>query len=214
MEDMYNFPLSVDGSRLFQGRKILQSSAPLISPFWDGRQGSNQPPSSDHTNFHSTLALVIAAFLCTLVCLLLRRRICCTTRGESEGAFEPAIRPRVERGDNGMNKIDIEALPATVYRKGSPLTVIDCAICLSDFVDGEKLRILPGCSHSFHMDCIDRWLNFNSSCPSCRKSPLDLRFKPSTGVANAAAEASQSSQMRVSERSGVIVAHASPPFYT
>jgi len=42
-----------------------------------------------------------------------------------------------------------------------------CAICLSDFEGGDKLRVMP-CSHRFHKDCVDEWLKVNASCPSCR----------------------------------------------
>jgi hypothetical protein len=44
-----------------------------------------------------------------------------------------------------------------------------CAICLSDFEAGEKLRLLP-CSHRFHQTCVDEWLRVNASCPTCRQN--------------------------------------------
>ncbi|KAK7307372.1 hypothetical protein VNO77_40377 [Canavalia gladiata] len=43
-----------------------------------------------------------------------------------------------------------------------------CAVCLGDFEEGEELRSLPECMHSFHVSCIDMWLNSHSSCPVCR----------------------------------------------
>ncbi|XP_057448765.1 RING-H2 finger protein ATL72-like [Lotus japonicus] len=45
-----------------------------------------------------------------------------------------------------------------------------CAVCLGDFEDGEELRTLPECLHSFHVPCIDTWLHSHSSCPICRAS--------------------------------------------
>ncbi|CAL9780747.1 unnamed protein product [Musa acuminata subsp. burmannicoides] len=44
----------------------------------------------------------------------------------------------------------------------------DCAICLNEFRDEERLKLLPDCSHAFHIDCIDTWLQFNANCPLCR----------------------------------------------
>ncbi|XP_020252585.1 RING-H2 finger protein ATL66-like [Asparagus officinalis] len=45
----------------------------------------------------------------------------------------------------------------------------DCAICLAEFKIGEWLRVLPGCSHGFHLQCIDAWLCSHLDCPLCRK---------------------------------------------
>ncbi|KAJ1753636.1 hypothetical protein LPJ79_000229 [Coemansia sp. RSA 1821] len=43
----------------------------------------------------------------------------------------------------------------------------NCAVCLDDFVAGDKVRQLP-CKHYFHKACIDPWLCKNSAvCPLC-----------------------------------------------
>lgn len=43
-----------------------------------------------------------------------------------------------------------------------------CSICLEDYEEGEKLRVLP-CNHVFHTECIVPWLtNRNSNCPLCK----------------------------------------------
>jgi hypothetical protein len=49
-----------------------------------------------------------------------------------------------------------------------------CVICLAEYEEKDVLRILPYCSHNFHMACIDLWLEQNSTCPVCRISLLVL----------------------------------------
>uniref|UniRef100_A0A0D9V5D2 RING-type domain-containing protein n=1 Tax=Leersia perrieri TaxID=77586 RepID=A0A0D9V5D2_9ORYZ len=47
-----------------------------------------------------------------------------------------------------------------------------CSICLSEYADGEMLRVMPDCRHRFHVACLDAWLRRNASCPVCRSSPI------------------------------------------
>uniref|UniRef100_A0A0D9XVN9 RING-type E3 ubiquitin transferase n=1 Tax=Leersia perrieri TaxID=77586 RepID=A0A0D9XVN9_9ORYZ len=53
-----------------------------------------------------------------------------------------------------------------------------CPVCLSEFADGEPVRVLPDCLHYFHVDCIGMWLRSNTSCPLCR---ADATPTPSSG---------------------------------
>lgn len=46
-------------------------------------------------------------------------------------------------------------------------TARKCTICLEDFEDGMKIRILP-CFHRFMADCIDPWLAQQARCPVCK----------------------------------------------
>ncbi|KAM3383268.1 RING-H2 finger protein ATL57-like isoform X1 [Capsicum galapagoense] len=48
----------------------------------------------------------------------------------------------------------------------------ECAVCLSVFEEGEEVKELPICKHSFHASCIDMWLHSHLDCPLCR-SPLE-----------------------------------------
>ncbi|KAF9220902.1 hypothetical protein BS17DRAFT_712771 [Gyrodon lividus] len=47
-------------------------------------------------------------------------------------------------------------------------TQVECAICLSEFVKGDRVRELP-CHHIFHLDEVDTWLiNRKKLCPVCK----------------------------------------------
>eukprot|EP00956_Cyclotella_meneghiniana_P016216 scaffold25497_cov68-Cyclotella_meneghiniana.AAC.7 len=47
-----------------------------------------------------------------------------------------------------------------------------CSICIEEFVHGERLRILPRCSHAFHTDCILPWLTERQGCCPLCKTPV------------------------------------------
>lgn len=42
-----------------------------------------------------------------------------------------------------------------------------CCICLARYADNDELRELP-CIHVFHVECVDKWLKINASCPLCK----------------------------------------------
>ncbi|EMS58742.1 RING-H2 finger protein ATL72 [Triticum urartu] len=76
----------------------------------------------------------------------------------------------------GLKRKALRKIPVEVYggAKSSggalPVTATECAICLGEFADGEKVRVLPRCHHGFHVRCIDMWLATHTSCPNCRAS--------------------------------------------
>ncbi|CAA0834418.1 RING-H2 finger protein ATL66 [Striga hermonthica] len=74
----------------------------------------------------------------------------------------------------GLDAASISSLPIVLYRggsdSGSGAGSVECCICLGVFGDGEKVKVLPGCGHCFHSECVDRWLTAQSSCPLCRDS--------------------------------------------
>ncbi len=83
--------------------------------------------------------------------------------------------------DAGVDQALIDTLPVFLYGTIRGLKDgADCAVCLSEFGEADRLRLLPKCKHAFHHDCIDTWLLANSTCPLCRQSLLN----PADGDSN------------------------------
>ncbi|KAK4773847.1 hypothetical protein SAY87_028866 [Trapa incisa] len=88
--------------------------------------------------------------------------------GGSE-AFQRQLQQLFHLHDSGLDQAFIDSLPVFLYKEIMGLKEpFDCAVCLCEFSDKDKLRLLPLCSHAFHIDCIDTWLLSNSTCPLCR----------------------------------------------
>ncbi|KAK7247387.1 hypothetical protein RIF29_42270 [Crotalaria pallida] len=69
----------------------------------------------------------------------------------------------------GLQQSLIDSITVFKYRKEEGL--IDgtvCSVCLGEFEHEESLRLLPKCSHAFHIPCIDTWLRSHKNCPLCR----------------------------------------------
>lgn len=62
----------------------------------------------------------------------------------------------------------IASLPIYIYKQNINGTGTECAVCLSMLEEEEMARLLPNCKHTFHAECIDKWLSSQSTCPICR----------------------------------------------
>ncbi|KAL4318768.1 hypothetical protein GQ457_18G011410 [Hibiscus cannabinus] len=81
--------------------------------------------------------------------------------------------------DAGVDQSLIDTLPVFHYKSIVGVKdPFDCAVCLCEFEQEDKLRLLPNCSHAFHMECIDTWLLSHSTCPLCRATLLSHFSSP------------------------------------
>jgi len=84
-------------------------------------------------------------------------------------AYQRQLQQLFNLHDSGLDQAFIDALPVFIYKEIIGLKeAFDCAVCLCEFLEQDKLRLLPNCNHAFHISCIDTWLLSNSSCPLCR----------------------------------------------
>jgi len=70
---------------------------------------------------------------------------------------------------SGLSRRAIAKLPSKMFHPGSlPPEDAVCAICLAEYIPGEKIRSLGTCVHHFHATCIDQWLESKRNCPLCQ----------------------------------------------
>ncbi|KAL6870595.1 hypothetical protein ACP4OV_014443 [Aristida adscensionis] len=129
--------------------------------------------------FDANMVIILAALLCVLICALgLNSLIRCAlhcgrTLAVAAAATAPPPRAAAAAADGacaGLKRRELRRIPVAVYESRSGAPGAECAICLGELADGEKVRVLPRCHHGFHVQCIDMWLAAHSSCPICRSS--------------------------------------------
>ncbi|KAK6922159.1 Zinc finger, RING-type [Dillenia turbinata] len=162
-------------------------SSPPLSSLDNNYQKNTAPPSNSSSNSKMSpvflfiiVILAVIFFLSGLLHLLVRYLIkqrSSSSISESNryrefsgsDAFQRQLQQLFHLHDSGLDQAYIDALPVFMYKEIMGVREpFDCAVCLCEFTEQDKLRLLPLCSHAFHIDCIDTWLLSNSTCPLCR----------------------------------------------
>ncbi|CAJ1937887.1 unnamed protein product [Sphenostylis stenocarpa] len=130
-------------------------------------------------DFDANVVMILSVLLCAVICSLgLNSIIKCVLRcsnivitDSSSGSYNPS--PRL--ANTGIKKKALKTFPTVSYSTELKYPGLDteCVICLLDFDNGDKVRILPKCNHGFHVRCIDKWLSSHSSCPKCRQCLIE-----------------------------------------
>ncbi|KAL4354161.1 hypothetical protein GQ457_06G038350 [Hibiscus cannabinus] len=143
-------------------------------------------PYTNPSDFQDNVAMVLIVLFCALICsVVLNATIRCFLRwGHGGGGRRPLrfgadshlprtqqeLRERKPVPEAGVARM--MAAPTVVYSAGMKLGGAEgepeCAICLSEFEEGDGIQVLAKCKHGFHVQCIQRWLASNFSCPTCR----------------------------------------------
>lgn len=94
--------------------------------------------------------------------------ICICVGGLSCFALVRFCRDWCKKKKSRLSRRHLKLLKTIKFKKNeSPYET--CAICIEDYADGDKLRLLP-CSHAYHCKCIDPWLLDNRrTCPICKR---------------------------------------------
>ncbi|XVF71984.1 hypothetical protein PTKIN_Ptkin12aG0084400 [Pterospermum kingtungense] len=157
-----------------------------LPPIKDEQNPTYQPPLPSSDNAFPLLAVAVLSIMVTgllLVSYYMFVSKCCSSnwhqlnllrrislfRARQEGdtfiAFSPTMWNR------GLDESVIREIPTFQFKRESDeRSIYGCVVCLNEFQEHDMLRVLPNCSHSFHLDCIDIWLQSNANCPLCRTS--------------------------------------------
>ncbi|XP_038971495.1 RING-H2 finger protein ATL79-like [Phoenix dactylifera] len=126
-------------------------------------------PYAGAGDFGASMLIILAALFVALVFALLlnaaiRFLFCAAARRLRRPHPAPAD------PEKQVAPLPAEAAPTLVFSAGTRLAgaEAECAICLAEFMEGERVRVLVPCNHGFHVRCIERWLAARSSCPTCR----------------------------------------------
>ncbi|KAK4376108.1 hypothetical protein RND71_006785 [Anisodus tanguticus] len=118
--------------------------------------------------FFFFLILLVAFFFFYFVC----KFSCFTSERILSSSSEDAV---LVQSNKGLDEETIQKLPVFLFgetQKGSINVELEseCPICLGLFRDDEMVKLLPGCDHVYHAQCIDKWLAYHPNCPLCRAS--------------------------------------------
>ena len=88
------------------------------------------------------------------------------TQEQGQGQCKPST-SHDEEGDGDVRSVNPPWFDAQT----------ECAICLNDFMRGDRVRVLP-CKHIFHLDEVDEWLIHQKKLVSI--SPFEFLLKTGT----------------------------------
>ncbi|WOK94330.1 E3 ubiquitin-protein ligase [Canna indica] len=129
---------------------------------------------SDNGAFSLATAVILLAGISILLCLIIaciHQWVLAAERHATASIADVAESPSWRRR-GGLDPELLEMFPTMTYAEAKAVKLgmgaLECAVCLCEFEDDEALRLLPGCCHVFHPECIDAWLASHVTCPVCR----------------------------------------------
>ncbi|KAK2975961.1 hypothetical protein RJ640_012992 [Escallonia rubra] len=130
---------------------------------------SPSPPKSNLQMLYYGLVVVGTAAIILAIYNLIIMRWCANYQRQNRQGMIPTIEATSSRSLDNPNQGLVSSFK---YKKEGVADQIgydnECSVCISVFEEGEEVRKLPRCKHSFHAQCIDMWLYSHLDCPLCR----------------------------------------------
>ncbi|CAL9108456.1 unnamed protein product [Musa textilis] len=120
------------------------------------------------TILNIVLILLLYYYLWRIFCRR-SQRLSDAAAAAAAASSSTASSPSPSLRNDRVNPDVLSSLPDFLY-SASGEEKLECVVCLSEFKDGDKGRLLPICGHRFHADCIDMWFRSQSTCPICRSA--------------------------------------------
>ena len=191
----------------------------------DNNNRLGESPAVEVTGRIMVVAVIILFFVIVFVIFLHLYAKCFWRRIEETTSPRPRNRrrrrfvftPGQDSATHGTQRRGLEptvlrSLPILVFQPEDFKDGLECAVCLSELVQGEKARILPKCNHGFHVDCIDMWFQSHSTCPLCRNPVSSESSKSSSSTIRE--NVNESTQSPALENSDAVNMSESPTFPT
>lgn len=147
--------------------RVSPSPSPTLNITSDGNIPNNNPTM--------IVSVILALFLpCAGMSLVfivyLSLLWCASNDNDNNGDVRLPVKAVAE---GGLSASELDKLPKI---SGKELVMgTECAVCLDEVEREQPARLVPGCNHSFHIQCADSWLSKHSVCPVCR-AKLDSHF--------------------------------------
>ncbi|XP_073152075.1 RING-H2 finger protein ATL1-like [Henckelia pumila] len=130
------------------------------------------PPSSPHQSnfpmFYYGLLVVGTAIIILALYKIIVVRWCVDF--DIHGSHLASTDDPGPMSNRGFHNLHVNFVTSFIYKKDEGDDDMSCAVCLCVFEEGEEIRQLPNCKHSFHATCIDLWLYSHMDCPLCRST--------------------------------------------
>ncbi|CAL0320270.1 unnamed protein product [Lupinus luteus] len=171
----------------------MKEMGDVVSPFIVSSSPKPSPSSNIYTIpflYYGLVVVGTATIVLAIYNLIIIK--CCSNRvqtqpsqpsGHSRSLVELVVNESRSFNNNNSQKGNFFSISSFKYKKEVVLRNeggkekqqqqggvddYECPVCLSFYEEGDDVKNLPLCKHSFHAICIDMWLYSHFDCPICR----------------------------------------------